>query len=546
MAAVSPDAHFAIFEALRQARGTWESHWTELRDVMHPVARRFNGTETPGAKNRQQILDGSAESYGYNLSAALAGFLINPATRWMGLRARPYELNDDRANAIWLAHATDVVLSIFEAPESRYYTQMGEVFDDTVFLNTCGLWIADRPGKLPLFQHRPLSELYISQNAEGVVDTVYRDVEMSARQAVRFFNGNAGEKATKAAAEPRTQEEKFRFLHCVYPRDDAKPDSVLPRELPFASEWYAMETKETLRISGTHEMSMIIGRWRTRDGEAYGRGPAMNALPDVNMLQRVQKATIRGAEKTIDPPLIVGHDGVMTPVATGINNINVVRTDLLLNARRPMIEGLQTGARPDFGETFSEGIRRRISEAFLNHLVHMVRDPRMTATQVLKIDEETLRVLGPVLGRMQSEIIGPTVARTFGIALRAGMLPPPPEALLRGSIEVEYVSPIAKAQRLSEASAIASFYEVTGPMRAGDPAIDDNVDADAAYRHVWDRMGAPLQLLRDPKAVETRRKARQEAAREEAESARMAEQAKAAQSATQALAALKQNTSEAA
>lgn len=542
MPAPTVEQHIQRFESLRQDRGNWESTWEDIRLNMYPTARQLTGIETPGQRNRQKILDNSAESYGDNLSAAIASFLTNPATKWFTLRARPYALNDDRAVATWLATATEALLAIFEAPDTRFYTQMGEFYDDLVFFGTAGLWIADRPGKLPLFQHRPLAELFISEGADGTIDTVYRNARMTARQAVQFFNGNAGPKANAAAAVARQAEERFEFLHCIYPRTDYNPDSRLPRDLPIASEWIAVEDKIKLKVHGMHEMGMVVARWRTRDGEVYGRGPGQNALPDVKMLQRVNKATIQGAERAIKPPLMVGHDGVMTPVSAGLDAINVVRTDLLLNARRPLIEPINTGARPDLGEQYAETIRRRVAEAFLNHLVQMARDPRMTATQVLKLDEETLRVLGPVFGRQQSETHGPIIARTFGIAQRIpGLLPKPPEALLQGTIEVEYVSPMAKAQRLAEVAAISQYYDTTAAMRGEDPAIGDNVDGDATSRFVWERLGAPVHLLRDVKAVETRRKARQDAAEEEHQMALLAGGAKAAQSGTQALAALKDN-----
>lgn len=521
------------FQGMKANRAVLESHLQEIRDLILPLAAAFTGSDTAGSKNRDQILDNSAESASELLSAGLNGFLTNPGTKWAGLRIAGRDESEEEAE--WLELAMEIHFLVFESPETQFTTQLGQVYQELVDFCTSVEYVAARPGRMPLYQAQTLSECFIAESHEGVVDTVFRIFALTARQAKQRWGNKAGEKVLKAV-EQNTTEQPFPFLHAVSPREESRRDSILARDLPIASTWISMQDKSTIQEGGFHEMPYIVGRWNKRSGEVYGRGPGMKALADVKMLQRAMEATILGAERTIKPALQIADDGVLGDVNLAAGALNFVRAEVL-GGRGDVIKPILQGLRADLGEEFMQGIRLRIERAYFNHLLQLSRDPRMTATQVLKLDEEALRVLGPFLGRIQNELLGRLIERTFGILLRGGLLPPAPASLQGESLEVEYVSPIAKAQRLSEVSALSQLIEVTAPLINLDGGLLDNLDSDRAFRHAADRLGVPHALLRDPRKVEELRAARRAAAEEQAQAQRAQELAGAAQSAGQAAAA---------
>ena len=63
----------------------------------------------------------------------------------------------------------------------------------------------------------------------------------------------------------------------------------------------------------------------------------------------------------------------------------------------------------------------------------------MTATEVMSRNEEKMRILGPVMGRLQSELLQPMIIRVFSIMLRNKLFSPAPEILNGQEIDVEYV-----------------------------------------------------------------------------------------------------------
>ena len=527
------------FDRLKSDRSVFESHWQEIRDYLLPLVQAFTGKESKGSKNRDKILDGSGEDASELFSSGMQGLMVNPGTKWFGLRTRRRDLMNDFSVRVWLETVRERMMMVFESADSGFSTSIGQTLQETGDFGQGGILITERPGKFPLFSARPLNELHLDENHEGKIDTVFRAFEMTARQAVEHFKGK-GDPGAKVAADAETvqgADKPYNFLHVIMPRSDRMIGKINARNLPFASFWVNRDEKHLIGESGYHEFPLPIGRWRVRASEVYARSPGMRALSEVKMLQRSMRATIRAAEKTIDPPLLVPDDGVLAPIRVTDNAINYYRADMV-NSRQPAIQAIRTDARPDIGEEFAEGIRIRIQRAYYNHLLQLSRDPRMTATQVIKLDEETLRVLGPFIGRLQAELLGLVIERVFGIMLRSGMLPDAPPILAGEDLEIEYESPIAKAQRLSEVSALGQLFGVFEPLLQHNDELLDNLDADTAFSASGDRLGVPKDWFRAPDKVSAMREARQQVAEERERISQVAQLASSAQSAGQAAGAL--------
>ena len=492
-------------DARKALRGTFDAHWQEIHDIVYPGSRNFQTTGTPGEKAHQAVLDGTPEQAADMLAAALIGLLTNPSTKWFSLRARDAGLNENEEAALWFEDSTGILLDLFNSPVTGFWTGQHEKYMDLVSFGTGGQFIAEELGFGPRFQTRSLTELYLGENEAGALDEVDRRFTLTARQAVEKFGVTAVHaNVAERAGDEKRRDDKIDFLHSVFPRREADPRRRDASNLPVASIYVDITNRHIVSDSGFHEHPYVTPRWQKRPGEVYGRGPGMRALPDSKMLQRVMKATIRGAEKVINPPLEIADDGVMSAPNLSSGALNIVRSELMQRGGAA-IRAIQTNARPDLGDQFMDGIRERVGNAFFRHLLQMFRDPRMTATQVLEIAEETMRVLGPFLGRMQTEDLDPTIERTFAIALRAGALPELPEVLSGADWEVEYVSPLARAQRLAEARGIAQTFEFAQLIGGGDPAIFDNFDKDGAIRHVADLFGMPKNLkIANDRLVEIR------------------------------------------
>lgn len=503
---------------MKSARSTWEAHWQEIRDLAWAAGMPFTSTEVPGQKSRSQILDGTSEMAGELLASALQGMLTNPANKWFALRLEDDRLMQRADVAIWLQHATDTMLRVFASPRSGFTPNQHEKYLSLVNYGTAGMFIADRPGVGPVFQTRSLDELFMDEGPDGTIDRVYRRWTMTARAAIGQFGDAAGPKVVERAKMDRPSDDKVEFLHCVEARPDADPSRPGSRNMAIASYYINVTDKHLVSERGFEEWPWVTPRWGRRPGEIYGRGPGARALGDGKMLQRVMKATIRAAEKAVNPPLQVADDGVMSPVRLNSGGITHVRADMM---RFPGggIRPIESAARPDIGEDFCQQIRERIATAYHNNLLQQFKDPRMTATQSIQIAEETLRILGPVLGRLQVEDLGPMIDRVFPILYRRGAFLPVPEVLGRegADLAVEYMGPLAKAQKLSDARGVTQTLEVMSPMITAQPEILDNIDGDLTFRRIASVFDWPLDTLRGSDRVLEVRTARNEAGAAEQE-----------------------------
>ena len=100
----------------------------------------------------------------------------------------------------------------------------------------------------------------------------------------------------------------------------------------------------------------------------------------------------------------------------------------------------------------------------------------------------------------------PIVLRTFGIGYRTGLFPPPPEAMYGlNEIDVEFVGSLAKAQKISDVSAITQWFGMVGQAAQFSPDIIDIVDFEESLRILGDRLSVPGEALRSAEELMQRR-----------------------------------------
>ena len=143
----------------------------------------------------------------------------------------------------------------------------------------------------------------------------------------------------------------------------------------------------------------------------------------------------------------------------------------------------------------------------------------MTATEVQVRYELMQRLLGPTLGRLQSEFLNPIVERAFYSMLRGNALPPMPEVLqqIGGDLDIEYVGPLARSQKMDEVTSIQRAIDGIMQLAQVNPEVLDIVDVDKAGRTISDRLGAPADMLRGAEQVGELRQSRQQQQQAQAE-----------------------------
>lgn len=519
------------YSTLKVQRQHWESHWQEIADYIVPRKADITKKRTAGDKRTELIFDGTAIHAAELMAASLHGMLTNAATPWFSLRYEDNELNGDDEAKEWLEGATDVMYQ--HLARSNFQEQIHELYSDLVSFGTSVIFIEADDDNGVRFSTRHIAECYVSENEQGRVDTVFRQYKTTARAAVRQFGED---KVTLRISKLNEQDPyaEVELLHVVMPREERNRRKKNAVNKPFASIYIDPDEKMIIGESGYDEFPYCVPRFLKASFEiGYGRSPSMTALSDTKMVNKMSEVVIRAAQLQIHPPMMVPDDGFVLPVRTTPGGLNFYRS-----GTRDRIEPLNIGANNPIGEQQLEQRRQAIRAAFYVDQLILGQGPQMTATEVIQRTEEKMRLLGPVLGRLQAELLQPLINRVFAILARQKQFDAAPPMLRDGSIDIEYVSPLAKAQRSGDVQGILQMIEFLMPLMQLDQGIADYLDMDGLAKHIIKVTGTPAAVVRGEGEVSGIREQRAQQQQAQAEMMATQQMAEAAGNAAPALRAV--------
>lgn len=511
------------YDRLKGERATFESTWQEIAEVIRPLRAEFTATRTAGEKRHNKIFDSTPLMAADNFAGGIYGMMTSPSNRWFSLKLE----NDDELAGYgpvkdWLYSVTTTILNSFGPEYSRFYNVIPSLYADLACFGNAVFYSEEQEGSRRINDSvRALSEVVFAENEYGEVDTVYRRFAMDARNVVNMFPETVSDKTKKIAEKDPHQ--KIWLLHAVEPNPVYDPEKQLDEEKskPFVSVYIEQECRGELARAGYWEMPYQVPRWSQAAGETYGRGLGEIVIADVKTLNQQSRTSLVAAQKAADPPLLLPDEGVIRAARTYAGGMTYGGLDVNGN---PMIKPLITGADHRLTFEMMEQRRSSIREGFYFSLMQMVGSPDMTATEWIGRQEEKLRLLGPNLGRIQSEFLSPLVSRRFGMLNRMGLIPTAPDELQGVKVTVDYVSPLAKAQMAGEAQAVVRLYQSVEAIAGIDPSVLDNIDHDQALNMLAKGWAVPAPVMRGAAEVAEMReqRAQTEQAAQAAQIAQMA------------------------
>lgn len=485
-----------IKDKMKTGRSTFENVWQQISEFVLPNRGDFQCERSQGDRADKRVFDTTAVQANEMLAAALHGGLINPASNWFALSTSDLK-NSTHAAKQWLDEAQRIMMKSFNSQKGNFYQQAHELFLDLVAYGTSVMYVDEEGSDGIRFSTRHLSEIHITEDHKGVVDTVVRTFKFTARQAAqKWGEENLSDGVRSAlAADPHRE---FDFFHVVMPRVDAK--RIAPNEVnevstkkEYISFYVCEEDKHIVDVQGFYENPYIVVRWEKLVGEAYGRSPAWNSLSDIRMINVMSEVLIRSAQKQVDPPLLVADDGVIMPLHTRPSGINVGGVSL---DGRPLIQPLQTGGNLQVGLEMMQQRREAIRQAyFVDQFIPKEGTP-VTATEAIQNQENRLRLTGPQLARIQAEFLAFVVDRVFSIHQRAKSFPEAPEELQGVDLNVEYTSPLAKTQRAQELVSLNRALESSMVLLETNPDLLEVVDGESYLRDALDISGVSAKHIR--------------------------------------------------
>ncbi|WP_168379736.1 portal protein [Acinetobacter cumulans] len=356
-----------------------------------------------------------------------------------------------------------------------------------------------------------IGNCYISSTqASGLIDTIYREFELSAEQIVSEFGIDNVSDKVKTALDKKP-DQKFILVQAIFPRDKklvkGEAGQRVSTAMPFASYTIEAQSKHILKESGYEEFPCIVSRFKKIPDSHYGLGMGSMVISDCKTTNQLMKLSLQTAELNLGGLWISQHDGVINP-----NTLRIRPNAIIAANSVDAIKRLDTGsANVGMGLDFLQHFQAKIKRTLMSDQLTPQGSSPLTATEIQARVNVYRNQLGAIFSRMQSEYLQTLLERVWGLAMRSGMLPPAPEELMQASrISFNFLNPMASSQKLSWVTSIQELMLNVGQMAQIDPTVMDNLNMDAIVQICADALAVPVEAIRTDEEIAELRQAKQE------------------------------------
>ena len=508
---------------MKGERDSFDSHWKELSEYIAPRTSRFLGDDdNKGGKKNDKIINNTATLAARTLESGMMSGLTSPSRPWFKLTVSNPAMMEYGPVKTWLWFCEQMMRDVFA--KSNLYNILMKMYESLGIYGTGALGVfEDEDNGIHCYAF-PVGSYYIAVSYKGVVDTLYREYKMTVRQLVQQFGIENVSQTVKSLYENNTLEQQVEVVHVIEPNMEREKGRLDAKNKPFISVYYEKSgTDGLLRESGFDDFPVMAPRWDLTCGEdVYGSSPGMEALGDIKVLQKYQERCYDLISKGANPPLLAPTELRMSG---GINALPGQITYVNANEIRSGVIPLYTPD-PNWIGVIGADAReheQRIDRTFYKDIFMMLaNDTRsnVTATEINERREEKMLMLGPVVERLENELLTPLVERTFHLLNKQGRLPPPPPEIEAEEMKVEYISVISQAQKAVATVGIERVLGFVGNIAGINQEVVDKIDFDQAIDEYSMMTGVTPTIVRsdeDVQALREQRAQQQQAAQAQAE-----------------------------
>ena len=501
------------WDALKEERSSWMSHWKDISEVLLPRAGRFLPTENNrgGKAAFRKILDSTGTRALRTLSGGMMSGMTSPARPWFRLTTFNPELDESYEVKVWMSQVTSLMQMVFY--KSNTYRALQMAYEELGAFGTSATLIYDDFDRVIHCHPLTIGEFAIATDSRGRVNTVYREFRMTVAMLVQEFGLANVSRAVKDMYDRGQLDEWVEVINAIEPRTERDPRKTDAKNMPYLSVYFEKsgDKGKVLRETGFTEFPAMCARWSVTGGDIYGTSPGMEALGDLCQLQQMQFRKSQAIDYKVHPPVLIPSEmkNMGTQFLPGgvIPYSNAQQAQQIRSAY--MVDLDLNSLLVDI-----QDVRQRINEAFYRDIFMLMvnsTDKTMTATEVTERHEEKMLLMGPVLERLNAEMLDPLINIVFNKLVQADLLPPLPEDLQGQQLNVEFISILAQAQKAISTNSVDRMFSVLGNLAGMKPDIVDNVDLDFWPQWYADALGVDPRFIVSGKKVAVIREQRAQA-----------------------------------
>lgn len=496
------------------------------RQMLDSLIQRINQYVTPydfdpnvetmeGDEKGQSILDGTGQDGLATAVNTIISSIIPTDTRNFSLVPEDEDLKEiDEVNK-WYDTVSNIVFRAISTSNIRAVSH--PVIHDLYSKGTGCLMMGNAADNSRLiFRAYPIGSYVISENDEGIIDTIFRRSKMTIR-TVEQMRKKLGKRASLADSTRRKLDEKpddkITILHAVYPRENVDISKITGTtavtKYPFASVWIDADEKHVIHEGGFLSNPYKVARWSQYPGFPYGFSPLMNVLADIKTLNKLKELGLRSINFAVDPTVLMSdrepllkkgkkfrrHPGDVIPMRD-INGMKPFELGTRIDVADFVIKDLQMAILKGLGVD-----RMQIEPAS--------GDTQRSATEIAHRIATNNRQLGPGLSKLEDELLEPIVLTTFVLLGQAGKLPPPPPEVMRDgsflNLSVRFEGSLARQARQIDLEALFNFFTVLSGALQVHPQAADNFDLDGLVRLIPQALGINAAYMFPMDDVEAKR-----------------------------------------
>jgi len=500
---------------LTSDRSSFIEDWRDIRDYTWGSRGRYLENQTSKQKyprrNDRLYNHEAKQSAGVLASGMMAG-ITSPSRPWFKLQTPDDEMMEFGSVKQWLEDVEKIMMGIFS--KSNFYSAMHSFYLELGIFGVSPMGIyedrqnmAKKAGNLIYFENYTCGNYFLDIGEQRIVDTMYREYAVSVETAAKTWGLDKLSEEAQRMYKNNGKNGSISVIHAIEPRFDRDFMSPLSSEMPYASVYIentASNWQEPLQVSGFTSKPFVAGRWEVIGEDVYPSSyPGLNALSTNKTLQMLEIDKSTAIEKQHNPPLV----GDASLATSGVD---------LVAGGVTYIPGMAQAGKPGLSPVYNtnpnishliEDINKKeqtIQRYFFADLFLMLTEidrSQITATEIAERKEEKLLMLGPVLERLNSDVLDPIIDRVFDIAQNHGVLPPPPPELDGVDLEVEYISILAQAQKAISTASIESTARFAGELSGIWPEARHKFDAMQAIDEYAKAKGAPQRIVRTDDAA---------------------------------------------
>lgn len=463
------------------------NEWRTLLDDCYEFAipqRNIINRTSPGQKKGTQVYDSTAVKSTMNFANRIQSDMMPPFQRWVNLvpGSDITKEQEEQAREI-LDEINEALYSTIST--SNFDSAVNEMLIDLA-TGTGAMLIQGGDDRMPVrYSAIPIAQLSLAEGPDNTIWEIYRTHKVKAKMIKATWPDATIPDVIQKMIDNETRDPEVELIECTYFDGE---------EEMWRYEVICNKDKSRLVERISRESPIVTPRWMKVAGETFGRGPLVQALPDIKTLNALTKMVLQNASLAIAGAYMVADDGVANPNTINLAPGSFIPVSRTAGPNGPAIAPIPRTGDFNVAELERDKLIMSVKEMLFDEGLPPETGAVRSATEIVERIKQLSRSIGSPFGRMMSEFVVPMVRRTLEVMEK--------QALIPGRVDVDgkivnvaIMSPLAQEQNMSDIEKVVRWLEILGGT-VGPEVMMQGAKVENLPEYLGEKLGIPQELMR--------------------------------------------------